>query len=132
MRLQMLPGQWQAASKQSRAGVSIPATSHWLCLQAQCAGLQLDDRSRYTVLPPRVWGLIPRLAAQMRIEKGRAIFSQEADQGLMLSMELLDCEATGFQDEPGNFICRSAVPQKRVTTRATCTRRFQRKMRSAL
>ena len=84
------------------------------------------------MLPPRVWGLIPRLAAQMRIEKVRAIFSQEADQGLMLSMELLDCEATGFQDEPGNFICRSAVPQKRVTTRATCTRRFQEEMRSAM
>lgn len=81
------------------------------CLQAQCAGLQLDDRSKYTVLPPRVWGLIPRLAAQMRMEKVNAISSWEAGQGFMLSLELLDCEATGFQNEPGNFICRSAAPR---------------------
>ncbi len=61
------------------------------------------------MLPPRVWGLIPRLASRMRIEQVKAIFSQEAGQGLMLSLELHDCEATGFQNEPGNFICRSAL-----------------------
>ncbi len=69
------------------------------------------------MLPPRVWGLIPRLASQMRIEKVNAIFSQEAGQGLMLSLELLNCEATGFQDEPGNFICRSALPRSHDITR---------------
>ncbi len=60
------------------------------------------------MLPPRVWGLIPRLASRMRIEQIKAIFSREAAQGFMLSLELHDCEATGFQNEPGNFICRSA------------------------
>ena len=61
------------------------------------------------MLPPRVWGLIPRLASQMRIERVNAIASWQDGQGLMLSLELLDCEATGFQNEPGNFICRSAA-----------------------
>ena len=60
--------------------------------------------------PPRVWGLIPRLASRMRIEQVSAIFSQAAGRGFKLSVELLDCEAAGFQGEPGNFICRSVAP----------------------
>ena len=79
-----------------------------VCLQAKCGALQLDDKSRFTVLPPRIWGLIPRLASQLHIEQVRAIISHKAKQGLMLSAELLDCAAAGFQGEPGNFICRSA------------------------
>ena len=79
-----------------------------VCLQAKCGALQLDDKSRFTVLPPRIWGLIPRLASQLHIEQVRAIISHKAKQGLMLSVELLDCAAAGFQGEPGNFICRSA------------------------
>ena len=61
--------------------------------------------------PPRVWGLIPRLASQMRMEQVNGIFSRADSQGFSLSLELLGCEAAGFQGEPGNFICRSASPQ---------------------
>lgn len=77
-------------------------------MQAKCGALQLDDKSRYTVLPPRVWGLIPRLASQIRIEQINAIWEQTAGQGFAVSVELLDCETVGFQGEPGNFICGSA------------------------
>ena len=77
-------------------------------MQAQCGSLQLDDRSIYTVLPPRIWGLIPRLAARLSIEHINAIFVQEAGDGFTVSAELLDVESTGFKGEPGNFISRSA------------------------
>ena len=95
-------------------------------LQAKCAALQLDDRSRYTVLPPRVWGLIPRLASRMRIEQVKAIFNRDAGQGFMLSLELHDCEATGFQNEPGNFICRSAVHRHGYANDDICMQGLER------
>lgn len=88
------------------ASLLVPKTA--FCLQTKCGALQLDDKSRYTVLPPRIWGIIPRLASQLHIEQVHAIISRKAKQGLMLSVELLDCAAAGFQGEPGNFICRSA------------------------
>ena len=60
------------------------------------------------MLPPRIWGLIPRLAARLSIEHINAIFVQEAGDGFTVSAELLEVESTGFKGEPGNFISRSA------------------------
>ena len=78
-------------------------------VQAQCGPLQLDDRSNYTVLPPRIWGLIPRLASRLSVEHINAIFTQEAGRGFTISVELLEVESAGFTGEPGNFISRSAL-----------------------
>ena len=86
-----------------------PSLKTLTAVQAQCGALQLDDRSNYTVLPPRIWGLIPRLAARLSVERTNAIFTQEAGRGFTLSVELLEVESTGYKGEPGNFISRSAV-----------------------
>ena len=88
-------------------GSCASCTAAITSLQAKCGALQLDDKSRYTIPLPRVWGLIPRLASQIRIEQINAILEQTAGQGFAVSVELLDCETVGFQGEPGNFICRS-------------------------
>ena len=78
-------------------------------MQAQCGPFQLDDRSNYTVLPPRIWGLIPRLASRLSVEHINVIFMQEAARGFTVSAELLEVESAGFTGEPGNFISRSAI-----------------------
>lgn len=103
----LLPGTHEIRAR-SQIWVMCTMQCSDTCLQAKCGALQLDDKSRYTVLPPCVWGLIPRLASQIRIEQINAILEQTAGQGFAISVELLDCETVGFQGEPGNFICRSA------------------------
>ena len=60
------------------------------------------------MLPPRIWGLIPRLASRLSVERINAIFTQEAGHGFTVSAEMLEVESTGFKGEPGNFIRRSA------------------------
>ena len=104
----LLPGTHENRACKIISGSCASCNAASTCLQAKCGALQLDDKSRYTVLPPRVWGLIPRLASQIRIEQVDAILRQSAGQGFAVSVELLDCETVGFQGEPGNFICRSA------------------------
>lgn len=103
-----LPGTHEIRARKILSGSCASCNAASTCLQVKCGALQLDDKSRYTVLPPRVWGLIPRLAPQIRVEQVNAILEQSAGQGFAVSAELLDCETVGFQGEPGNFICRSA------------------------
>ena len=60
------------------------------------------------MLPPRIWGLIPRLASRLSVEHINAVFTHRAGHGFTVSAELLEVESTGFTGEPGNFISRSA------------------------
>ncbi len=68
--------------------------------------LEVSDSSFYTVSPPRIWGILPRLAGRLSIEQIALLLEQSSGLGFMLSVELSGAEAEGFQAEPGNFIGR--------------------------
>ena len=83
-------------------------------------GLQAADTSIYTVTPPPLRGLIPRLAREVLVDVlklrwescGGGGGGPEAGGGaeaLMVSGELQGALALGFDGEVGNFILRSVA-----------------------
>ena len=80
-------------------------------------GLQAADTSIYTLTPPPLRGLIPRLAREvlvdvlkLRWESGGGIPEGGGGaEALMVSGELLGALALGFDGEVGNFILRSVA-----------------------
>jgi hypothetical protein len=77
-------------------------------MQAFLGALEVADRSTYTVSPPRIWGVLLRLARRLAVAQASLLLERSAAYGLMLSVELFDAEAQGFPAEPGNFIRRHA------------------------
>ena len=71
------------------------------------AKLLAVDNSQYTIAPPRIRGLFPRMARQLSADSAAVLFSSSAGKGSLMSGELAGVLAQGFIGEMGNFIQRS-------------------------
>ena len=71
--------------------------------------MDLVDGSAFTVVPPRLRGVLPRLAQRMVVERlATCVSSHSGDEGLVASLEAYGALAEGFSGEAGSFIRRRA------------------------
>ena len=76
-------------------------------LQAVLRRVDLVDGSTFTVVPPRLRGVLPRLAQRLVVERMAAcVCSHGGDEGLVASLEAHGALAEGFSGEAGSFIRR--------------------------
>lgn len=69
--------------------------------------VDLVDGSTFTVVPPRLRGVLPRLAQRLVVERLAAcVCSHNDDEGLVASLEAHGALAEGFSGEAGSFIRR--------------------------
>lgn len=64
------------------------------------------DSSIYTISPPPLKGLLPRMTRELLIDKTRVLVAKSAAGGFLVSGELVGVLALGFVQEVGNFILR--------------------------
>lgn len=75
--------------------------------QALLRRVDLVDGSTFTVVPPRLRGVLPRLAQRMVVERVAAcVCSHGGDDSFVASLEAHGALAEGFSGEAGSFIRR--------------------------
>ena len=68
--------------------------------------IQAADGSSYKTLTPAIRGPIPRLARELLIDRVGLLIEAGSHGDIMVSGELMDALALGYDGEIGNFVLR--------------------------